>query len=444
MKGKFKRLNLVLLIGILLRFTVFFFRKLHGIAYDSVEITSPLSSKKSLEEGFFFLKNGIEMYDGGVNHHAPILVIVMFFLKEVWLKIFYWSKLEKEHLVEIFFTVFLTLIDVHITKRIVSISNWYSNNRKKKFFTINDRFDDYVIAGFYMLNPLMIFTTLSHSTVNIFLLFLVESMYQLSVKRRIFRGMLFFATLTYFSVLFGHLFIPLIALTISNVPEIKPMGVIVQGLISFCFVYSTLTALSYAFLGSWIYLKQCILTEIGFKIMQPNIGLWWYFFIEIFDYFRTFFIYGFNFFLFIFILPLTLRFFEFKISDKKYVGDSFFAFYLCYLWLSFMKPYPVVADIGFGISLLPIFKNILLSFKKKFILIGFILYISLLLSPIFYYTWIYLENTNSNFFYSISLILGVVYCLFFINLIWMKLIFNYYEENNLVYDVKNPIRLIQI
>ena len=42
--------------------------------------------------------------------------------------------------------------------------------------------------------------------------------------------------------------------------------------------------------------------------LTPNIGLFWYFFIEMFDHYRTFFLCVFQIFAFVFVLPISVKF----------------------------------------------------------------------------------------------------------------------------------------
>lgn len=54
---------------------------------------------------------------------------------------------------------------------------------------------------------------------------------------------------------------------------------------------SALLALSYVTLGSsWEFLASTYGVQLTLSDLSPNVGLWWYFFVEMFDSFRDFFL----------------------------------------------------------------------------------------------------------------------------------------------------------
>ncbi len=53
---------------------------------------------------------------------------------------------------------------------------------------------------------------------------------------------------------------------------------------------SMLFAISYLLTGSWEFLPSTYGTQLTLTDLTPNVGLWWYFFVEMFDSFRSFFL----------------------------------------------------------------------------------------------------------------------------------------------------------
>ena len=91
----------------------------------------------------------------------------------------------------------------------------------------------------------------------------------------------------------------------------------------------------------------------------------------------------------------------FPIQNNKItslLGDSFLAVILCLCWISFIKPYPILGDLGIVLSLLPILNDTIVQYCKLKYITGMTLIIGLLLAPIFYYIWIVLGTGNANFF----------------------------------------------
>jgi phosphatidylinositol glycan class U len=70
-----------------------------------------------------------------------------------------------------------------------------------------------------------------------------------------------------------------------------------------------------------------------------------------------------------------------------------------------LRPYPSVGDLGLYLSLLLLLQPQLSRFKTGLMLSNSLLFI-MVLGPAMWSQWIHSESANSNFFYSISLLLG--------------------------------------
>ena len=82
----------------------------------------------------------------------------------------------------------------------------------------------------------------------------------------------------------------------------------IKGLLIFLVFSACLVSLSTNQVGSWKWMISTYGTQILASDLTPNIGLWWYFFIQVFNTFRTFFVCLFQFLLLIFVMPITLKF----------------------------------------------------------------------------------------------------------------------------------------
>lgn len=112
--------------------------------------------------------------------------------------------------------------------------------------------------------------------------------------------------------------------------------------------------LSYLTVGSWHFLESTFGTVLFFTDLTPNIGLWWYFFAEMFAFFRPFFTCVFHIYVLIFSLPVTIRLKSMPLfALTTMVGIS-----------TVFKAYPEVGDVGFYLSLLALFKPM---FPRKFV-----------------------------------------------------------------------------
>ncbi len=100
--------------------------------------------------------------------------------------------------------------------------------------------------------------------------------------------------------------------------------------------------------GSWEFIASTYGVHLLLPDLTPNVGLWWYFFIEMFDSFREFF-------LGVFWLHLG-----------SYVGGLSFRFrkqplfvITCLLGIfAIFKPYPSISDTSLYLALLPLYRHV--------------------------------------------------------------------------------------
>lgn len=123
--------------------------------------------------------------------------------------------------------------------------------------------------------------------------------------------------------------------------------------------------------------------------MSPNIGVLWYFFAEVFDFFRSFFMIVFHLNILFMILPLAIR-----LKHRP----CFLAF--IYIAISSMlKSYPSVGDSALYLGLLGLFLDELADMKFSFFLLCGYIGVSLL-SPVMHNLWIWRGTGNANFYYA--------------------------------------------
>jgi GPI-anchor transamidase subunit U len=107
--------------------------------------------------------------------------------------------------------------------------------------------------------------------------------------------------------------------------------------------------------GSWEYLKATYGVRLLLPDLTPNVGLWWYFFIEMFDSFREFFLGVFWLHMASYTGAMCLR-----ISKQP----LFVAITLIGISAIF-QPYPSIADTSLYLALLPLYRHI---FPRKYLL----------------------------------------------------------------------------
>jgi hypothetical protein len=138
----------------------------------------------------------------------------------------------------------------------------------------------------------------------------------------------------------------------------------------------------------------------------PTIGLWWYFFTEMFAAFRPFFTFVFHSFAVVLAVPMAIRF-----SNRPLFVAWVQLFVSC-----MFKPYASVGDMVPWMALLPLLQQQLQCVKAGlFFVNSFVLL--LVLGPSMWHQWINVDAANSNFFYSITLLLGVWSTVFLTHLV---------------------------
>lgn len=150
---------------------------------------------------------------------------------------------------------------------------------------------------------------------------------------------------------------------------------------------------SYLVSGSWQFLASTYGTYLTLPDLTPNVGLWWYFFTEMFDSFRSFFLGVFWLHTFSYLPGMTLRF-------RK---QPLFAIVLLTGICSIFVPYPSIGDVALFLGLLPLYRHVFPLMTYGFLTTAVMLYASLL-GPAFYHLWIYAGSGNANFFYAITLV----------------------------------------
>ena len=173
------------------------------------------------------------------------------------------------------------------------------------------------------------------------------------------------------------------------------------------------------------FIENVIFACVLFKEQYPNIGLWWYFFIEMFQEYRNFFKFVFNGYCYIFTIPIYLRFKNYPLQ----------AAVILFTWITMFKPYPSIGELGL---ILTVFVSLFDMYIVDNKLIMWLLVIhSLVLLPVFYHLWITVGSGNSNFFYAMTLVYVVSIALILLGMIKSVLYKEYVEVNDLEKEAKD-------
>ncbi|KAF9979486.1 hypothetical protein BGZ75_009627 [Mortierella antarctica] len=335
-----------------LRIALFQFPALATLLAGRVEISTPITSFKRLSEGVFLYRNGVPPYDGGVFHQAPLL-----------LGLFY-PIISSPLLVNVLYVA----CDLFIGYMLLQITVLKDKDSAKapKIRQFGNKIEEpgmngLKVATFYLFNPYTIASCIGRSTILYSNMAVVAGIW-MGMKGNKGLAMFSVAAAAYLSLYPAMLIVPVILLLARNdtvQDQKKKIALMVSDL-------------------------------------TPNLGLFWYFFIEMFDQFRPFFILVFQIHVFIFAAPISI-----KLRNRP----LFVSFLLCTVMGTF-KGYPSFGDASLYLGLLPLCSEIFKYMRYSFLIVNLFLYSSLL-APIFWYLWVYVGSGNANFFYAIGLVYGI-------------------------------------
>ncbi|KAL8927924.1 MAG: hypothetical protein Q9172_001150 [Xanthocarpia lactea] len=370
-----------------LRFLLFSsFPLLPDLLTGRAEISTPVTSFKRLQEGLFLYTHNVSPYDGGVFYQAPLLLPLF--------------ALIPSSVFSLTTALLYILTDLLCTESIIRIaesgiarsSRLFSSPRK------GNHWDSLAVGAAFLFNPFTIATCLARST-SVFsscaILYSIAS----AVERKPSKSMLALALAAYLSLYPALLLPPLILLCHDQTAEktgSKPKYPRLPiELLSFFFgALAWFMIVSYMLTGqSWEFLRSTYGVHLLLPDLTPNVGLWWYFFIEMFDSFREFFLGVFWLHLMAYVGGLSFR----LRTQPLFVLTTLIGIFAIF------QPYPSIADASLYFALLPLYSHVFPLMRYTFFAMATILYATLL-GPAFYYLWIYAGSGNANFFYAITLV----------------------------------------
>ncbi|KAL0637057.1 hypothetical protein Q9L58_003880 [Maublancomyces gigas] len=363
-----RRSYLVIVVAVVLRLVLFAaFPSLPDLLTNRVEISTPVTSFKRLQEGLFLYTHGVSPYDGGVFHQAPLLLAFFTTLP---------SSAIATNLVYILLDVFSALALITIASTGISVA---PSTRKEA------EWPPWAVAAAFLFNPFTVATCLARPTV-VFTNTAILTAISKAVHGNGAAAVLALAMASYLSLYPVLLLPPMILLSWDSLAAktgglgrfaAKQTGV-------FAVATAGLGGLSWLITGgSWEFLASTYGVHLLLPDLTPNVGLWWYFFIEMFDSFR-------NFFLCVFQLHLAVNQPLFVITTILGISSIF-------------KSYPSIGDTALYLSLLSLYRHVFPLMRYAFFATCTLLYATLL-GPAFYYLWIYAGSGNANFFYAITLV----------------------------------------
>ncbi|XP_071875282.1 phosphatidylinositol glycan anchor biosynthesis class U [Bombus fervidus] len=362
---------------------------------DRVEISTALNSWKRVTEGVYLHNCGIDPYTGDLFHETPIGLYIFNFIQQ---HLSQWVLFCLFVSIDLLTAIFLGLTAKQYTTELVS-----KQKEKEKLCNENKEIHNdasvvytammYVSAG-YLFNPYIILNCVGHTT-TVFTN-LLYSIALVSMTRSIFWNCLSISLLTLQGLYPVSLIVPTI-IYIARSNSTKQRRNIANYLIVFASMLTILFCISYYIMGSWSFIWNTLGFILTVPDLRPNVGLYWYFFTEVFEHFRWLFIASFQINVsLLYIVPLALR----LRHDPMLLAFSYIAI------TAIFKSYPCIGDVGFYMSLLPLWKHLFQHTQHGFTVSCFMLFCTVF-APTVWYQWIYSRSANANFYFGVTLAFAV-------------------------------------
>lgn len=398
------RLSTLGLVGLIARILVshLYSSELEG----RVEISTPINSWKRTKEAIFLWNLGKDPYTGNIYHESPISLIIF-------------NIIEKYFNTNAFFSILDIVVGIILYKGAYSQLLIYGQNPSEA----EERATS--VYKTYLLSPLSIIACSGHATSVITNLLISLICYTTATSSRTLVCILC-ALLTCNNLHYITLTVPtLLCLEYCLAKkDDKDSDKRIQDTFDLTYLYRpglyaslnksytiwfaaivSIFGISYTASGfSWNFMNHCYLFALLVQDLTPNIGIFWYFFTEVFEHFASFFIWIVQINAFIHAIPLTITL----------RNTPFFAQYSVLLTSTIFQPYPSLSSISLLFSLTFQWSN-LFPYMKRSLIVCCACVSCISLWPIFWHLWIVMGTANSNFYFGATLAFSTSIILFMID-----------------------------
>ncbi|KAJ2689282.1 hypothetical protein GGH99_002857 [Coemansia sp. RSA 1285] len=356
---------------------------------DRVELSTPVTSYKRLREGVYLSAHQIPPFEGGGIFHQSPLLLLMF------------SALHR--FPEIFTTLAYVAADGFVAVTLARIAALRRTARSTSgglsipgeiVFSCTPS----VVAMLYLFNPLTLGTVLVKSTIVFSHVAVAAALYAAAAGHSS-TATVWTAVATHLSVYPAMLLAPIALVSTAaegGFGHLDQRAGLAKRIATTVAVFAaSFGAMHLLFVAC--YGAQYFTATFDFVLrvtdLQPNVGLFWYFFTEIFDEFRMFFFVVFQLTALAFAVPVSWRF----------RSEPLFAATMLVGIISALKSYPSWGDLSLFLGLLPLFEELFKYMQYMFLSANLLLY-GIGLAPVFWHLWIEQGSGNANFFYAATLV----------------------------------------
>ncbi|KIO18062.1 hypothetical protein M407DRAFT_163011, partial [Tulasnella calospora MUT 4182] len=372
---------------------------LPSILRDDHQLASPLTSFSRLKEGIYLSRAGFNPYDGGLVRHSPLLLSA------------FSTYLPSSALPS---ALLWTLIDGLGAWCLVKI---YRARASASRTPVNPKWEQ-LIGLLYLLNPYLFLPNLARSTASLENAVALAAI-MLAAEKRASAALLLLAILTHISLHGILLLAPVVLLLLHSTGPASSLGQTneypasrsgLKLLAQYVGYMALLAGISTMVCGDWKWVERTWGAFLLLPDLTPNPGLWWYFFTEMFDHFRPFFLVAFSMHPLTYLIPVC----------TKFKHDPLYAAFLIQGVVATFKPYPTLADPGLFIVMFSLFPEVFPYLRHPIVTILLHMHAALLL-PLFHSLWLSQGTGNANFYYATTLVFGLAMAATVMDAVWAGL-----------------------
>ncbi|XP_064641618.1 phosphatidylinositol glycan anchor biosynthesis class U protein-like [Lineus longissimus] len=363
------------------------------------EAVTPLTSWKRVVEGVSLYSQGISPYKGDLFHEPPLMLRFFDFVVTVM-----------PGYLDLFFIVMDVVIAVvlydtvhwygrYLLKRQDREAKTYASDVKPLLLKSSDLFwTKTKIVALYLFNPYTIAVCLAKST-SVFNNLAIALVFLFTLKGQRFGAAFFVAIAGYLSLYPLMLALPVAIFMLQREGKVtnyfspSSLNDMSKTFTAVAAPFCALLLMSYHLEGSCDFLKSTYGFILTVPDLTPNTGVFWYFFTEMFEHFRVFFLWVFQIHVFIYTVPLGV-----KLRDHP-----IFLMYVLTTIISIFKSYPSYGDASLYLSMLPMWSYVY-QYVRNSLVVTCMFVCSTVLAPILWHLWIYAGSANANFYFAITLV----------------------------------------
>ncbi|GMT00473.1 hypothetical protein PENTCL1PPCAC_22647 [Pristionchus entomophagus] len=363
-----KQWNFILLIlsSVFLRLMVY--HSCGGWLVSRPELCTPLVSMDRLKEGILLKKHLNDPYSGDRVHVTPLIIAIL-------------PSIDDNVLIHLWI-----VLDV-LSGVILSLGSLsYCTTRGDE--TNQSMAIAMSVLKWYLLNPISVATCASLS-ISVFLVFILSIFTAAFLYKQWMMASIFLALSSQFSLYPVVLLAPLI--NRMNGRRVITILVFLLSLTAFTFTNFILGG------KSWKFVEHTYLFNLKVEDLTPNVGIFWYFFTEIFTHFYDFFLILFQLNIFVYVLPLaiTLR------------NASFLNLIVSFALIAVFVPYPSLSDATIFFALLPLIDEKYWKGMRHLLVESCTILTCIILMPIMWHMWVVSGSGNANFYFGVTLFYNV-------------------------------------